>query len=96
MLLGLAGCCEAARQEASTFVNEPQNRRCRVDSDCVVVSTMCAELDGSSCHQVGLSREAAESQAWALLEDELRLCAPLKCNTCLAALIPSCNEGLCN
>lgn len=91
-----AGCCEQSRENAEAFLRDPANQRCEVDADCVAVSTRCNELEGSLCHRVAMSREAASSSEWAEIERELGACQVGKCTTCAAALEPACNAGLCS
>lgn len=91
-----AGCCDEVRENAEAFIQDPHNQRCAVDSDCVVVGTQCMELESSFCHQVSMSREAANSSEWAEIERELGTCHVGKCTTCLAQLIAECNDGFCS
>jgi hypothetical protein len=96
--LGLYACNSGCDQEvidrAVKFIDEHQS--CSTDEDCVVINDFCAEIPGGFCGQLSMSRAGAESTEWQALESELGDCAPDDCEVCLAALIPSCQNGFCD
>ena len=89
------GTCKDAEEEASAFLQDTTNLECESDSDCVVVSTGCAEVPGAFCHQVQLSKLAAETKGWQLIQEDLDSCGPKSCVSCLALLLPHCSSGQC-
>ena len=90
--LPACGDCEDEIEAARTFLDA--NRACQTDDDCVAVNTGCHTFANGVCGQAPLQRDAAESEAWAALQDDLLNCQS-DCARCMAALAPVCREGVC-
>jgi hypothetical protein len=91
----LAGCgdCSSEKEVAQQFLDDPANRECRSNDDCVVVSTGCSGI--GYCGQAQLSREASASDQWKNISDDLSGCDN-NCDVCNALLIENCTaDGHC-
>ena len=89
------GSCKESAEEADAFVRDPDNQKCAVNDDCVVIEANCAPLDTAYCGQVALSRDAAATDEWQSIQDGLDAC-DANCEVCLALLLPQCSsDGFC-
>jgi bacterioferritin-associated ferredoxin len=89
------GCnddCSSEIEAARAFLDA--HRECQMDSDCVAANTGCHTFKNGLCGQSPLNREAAESAEWQRLSRDLGECQS-ECAQCLAALVPTCMNGLC-
>ena len=93
---GLGACadCDDEVEAVDTFLEDPANRECQSDADCVVVGTGCHQYRLSHCAQSLLNRAVAESNKWQKLSSDIRECEGT-CTTCGALLVPTCTEGFC-
>lgn len=89
-----ACACDPPAAEMRAFVLDEANQACVNDSDCVTASTGCADLGVGQCSQVGLSKDAEQSNKWRDLVEESNDCES-ECSHCLAALSVACTDGLC-
>ena len=95
-LVGCSNDCDDEIVAASRFLENPANRTCQVDDDCVVVDTECADVPGANCGQAQVNRAASESSQWHTISRGLSTCdRPEGCAECFAQLTPQCIDGFC-
>lgn len=94
LLVTACGTCKESAEDADAFVRHAPNQECEVDDDCVVVTSNCSPMETTYCGQVAMSASAASSDEWKAIQEGLDACDQ-SCTVCLAALTPSCQDGLC-
>jgi hypothetical protein len=92
------GCnsdCDDEADRAAAFLNSHQS--CQTNDDCVVVGDYCGHIPGGFCGQLSMNRSGAESAEWRAIAQDLADCTGEEtCQTCLAALVPTCTAGSCS
>jgi hypothetical protein len=92
-------CSDCSFEAASVdaFLNRETSQQCVKDSDCVVETVNCVELESASCGQVTLNKKTAASTEWKELKADAADCAEGSCAaTCDAGRLASCSNGSCH
>ena len=88
--------CSFEAKRIDAFLNQETSQVCTQDSDCVVESLNCVELESSSCGKISLNKKTAALSEWRELKDDAIDCSEDSCATCDALRAPSCGDGRCS
>jgi hypothetical protein len=91
-------CSDCSFEAASVdaFLNRETSQQCVKDSDCVVETVNCIELESAFCGQITLNKKTAASTEWKELKADAVDCSEDSCAVCLALLVASCSNGSCS